>query len=73
MSQPQRPLFASKEEARLWRDRWLLVNQIEIADRRAEPPERKLRALDSLYLFARHLGKLDDMDDQARRPVLPLA
>ncbi len=51
----RRPIM-TKEEARAWKERWRLVNEIERQELRAMTPIEKLRQLATMMEAARDFG-----------------
>ncbi len=58
----------TKEEARLFKERWRLVNQVTKEEARRMSASDRLRDLEILYQFGRELGwpNQDDGVDQVR-------
>ena len=46
----------TKEEARLFKERWRLVNEVTDAEARGKPLSERLRDLEMLYQFGQELG-----------------
>jgi hypothetical protein len=46
----------TKEEARLFKERWKVVNEFTDAEQRRKSASEKVRELESLYQFGREMG-----------------
>lgn len=54
----------TKEEARLFKERWRLVNEITNEEARRAPVSHRVRDLEVLYQFARAIDRPDQDEDE---------
>lgn len=54
----------TREEARLYMERWKAVNEFTDAERRRKSVSEKVREMETLYQFGREMGWTRQSDDE---------